>query len=81
MKTIEIESIWHDAKIEIPTKYGVGVLVLCKNKNKPDGIWLIDLIQCWEGKWEPRENYETPIKWAYVEELYPDNPELSISAY
>ena len=76
MKTINIESVWHDVSKEIPTNFGVEVLVLCKNKNKPDGMWRIDIIQCWEGLWEPRVNWERPVKWAYAHDLYPDNPEI-----
>ena len=61
--------IWHNVAEEVPTNHGADILVACKNKNKEDGIWLYDLIQCWEGKWEPRVNWETPVKWAYVEDL------------
>lgn len=63
------KSIWHNVAEEIPTKIGSGVIVACRNKNKEGGIWLYDLIQCWEGKWQPRENWETPVKWAYVRDL------------
>lgn len=63
------KSIWHNVAEETPTEYGKEVIVACRNKNKEDGIWLYDLIQCWEGKWEPRENWETPVKWAYVRDL------------
>ena len=61
--------MWHSIAEETPTDYGSEVIVACRNKNKEDGIWLYDLIQCWEGKWEPRVNWETPVKWAYVEDL------------
>lgn len=61
--------IWHNVSEEVPQECGRRVLVACKNKNKEDGIWLYDLIQCWEGKWEPRVNWEDPVKWAYVDEL------------
>lgn len=64
-------NIWHDVAKETPTKTGEGVLVLCKNKNKPDGIWLCDFIPVWEGKWEPRQNYEAPVKWAYISDILP----------
>lgn len=67
-----IEHIWKDVSKEIPTKFGEAVIVLCKNKNKPDGIWLSDLIYCWEGKWEPRINYEDPVKWAYLADILPN---------
>lgn len=63
------KSIWHNVAEEMPTKNGLEVIVACRNKNKEDGIWLYDLIQCWEGKWEPRVNWETPVKWAYVRDL------------
>ena len=63
------KSIWHNVAEETPTKIGSEVIVACRNKNKEDGIWLYDLIQCWEGKWQPRENWETPVKWAYVRDL------------
>ncbi len=63
------KSIWHNVSEEVPTKNGLEVIVACRNKNKEDGIWLYDLIQCWEGKWEPRENWETPVKWAYIRDL------------
>ena len=63
------KSIWHNVSEETPTKYGEEVIVACRNKNKEDGIWLYDLLQCWEGKWEPRVNWETPVKWAYVKDL------------
>ena len=62
-------SIWHNVAEEMPTKYGSEVIVACRNKNKEDGIWLYDSIQCWEGKWEPRVNWETPVKWVYVRDL------------
>lgn len=52
---------WHNIPEESP-EFGDTVIVACKNKNKEDGIWLYDLIQCWEGKWKPRENWETPLK-------------------
>lgn len=63
---------WHKCSKEIPTKFGSSILVVCKNKNKEDGIFLTDLIQCWEGKWEPRENWEDPVLWAYLDDLLPD---------
>lgn len=63
--------VWHDVSKEIPTSFGEGVIVLCKNKNKEDGIWLTDFIPCWEGEWKPRDNWETPVKWAYVRDFYP----------
>lgn len=59
---------WHNVSEETP-KFGDYVIVACKNKNKEDGIWLYDFICCWEGKWEPRENWETPLKWISVDEL------------
>jgi hypothetical protein len=59
---------WHNISEETP-EFGDTIIVACKNKNKEDGIWLYDLIQCWEGKWEPRENWETPLKWISVDEL------------
>ena len=61
--------IWHNVSEEVPQEYGRRVLVACKNKNKEDGIWLYDLIQCWEGEWKPRVNWEDPVKWSYVDEL------------
>lgn len=73
MKQEEIDKIWHDVSKEVPTSFGEYILVLCKNKNKPDGIWLADLIQSWEGSWEPRENYENPVKWAYLRDILPTN--------
>jgi hypothetical protein len=69
------EEIWHDV-LEPPKSFGEGVIVLCKNKNKPDGIWLADLIQCWEGKYEPRINLERPVKWTYLEDILPKNEEI-----
>jgi len=59
---------WHNIPEKTP-EFGDTIIVACKNKNKEDGIWLYDLIQCWEGKWEPRENWETPLKWISVDEL------------
>lgn len=59
---------WHNVSEETP-EFGDTIIVACKNKNKEDGIWLYDLIHCWEGKWEPRENWETPLKWISVDEL------------
>lgn len=59
---------WHNISEEIP-EFGDTVIVACKNKNKEDGIWLYDLIHCWEGKWEPRENWEAPLKWISVDKL------------
>lgn len=71
-----IESeLWHDCSKETPTNFGADILVLCKNKNKPDGIWLADLIPCWEGKWSPRENWEDPVKWCYLDSILPSNKE------
>ena len=64
-------SVWHEVSKEIPTRFGEYVIVLCKNKNKPDGIFLADMIQCWEGKWEPRENYEDPVMWCYLDDILP----------
>jgi hypothetical protein len=64
-----VSSIWHDVSKETPTGFGKPIIVLCRNKNMEDGIWLADLIQDWEGEWEPRTNWETPVKWAYVKDL------------
>jgi len=66
-------NLWHDVLKEAPTSLGEGVIVLCKNKNKEDGIWLSDFIPCWEGEWKPRDNWETPVKWAYIRDLYPSD--------
>ena len=66
-----LDSVWHDVAKEIPTIFGAEILVLCRNKNKEDGIWLSDLIPSWEGEWQPRTNWENPIKWAYVKDLRP----------
>jgi hypothetical protein len=65
-------SIWRKCSEEVPTHMGEDVIVLCRNKNKPDGIWLSDLIGYWEGKWEPRVNYENPVYWTYVKDILPD---------
>ncbi len=62
-------SVWHCVSTETPTKFGNPIIVASKNKNKEDGIWLYDLIQSWEGKWSPRVNWETPVKWAYMDDL------------
>lgn len=59
---------WHNISEETP-EFGDTIIVACKNKNKEDGIWLYDLIHCWEGKWEPRENWEAPLKWISVDKL------------
>ena len=64
-------NIWHDVKKEAPTNFGAEIIVLSKNKNKEDGIWLADLIQCFEGQYEPRVNWEDPVKWAYLSEILP----------
>ena len=66
---VELKPIWHNVAEEIPTEIGAEVIVACKNKNKECGIGLYDLIQCWEGEWKPRVNWETPIRWAYVRDL------------
>ena len=66
---VELKPIWHNVVEETPTEIGAEVIVACKNKNKECGIWLYDLIQCWEGEWKPRVNWETPIRWAYVRDL------------
>ena len=71
LDTLQEQSVWHDVEKETPTSFGEGVIVLCKNKNKEDGIWLTDFIPCWEGEWKPRDNWETPVKWAYVRDFYP----------
>lgn len=65
------EHLWRDASEELPTSYGEPVLCICRNKNKPDGIWLMDLIH-WEGSWEGRENYEKVLYWAYANDILPD---------
>lgn len=65
------EHIWHDCILEPPTKIGETLIVLAKSKNKEDGIWVADLIQHWEGEYQPRENWEKPIKWAYLTDLIP----------
>lgn len=65
------EHIWHDCTLEQPTEFGATLIVLCKNKNKEDGIWFADLIQSWEGEYQPRKNWEKPIKWAYLTDLLP----------
>ena len=65
------EHIWHDCILEPPTKIGETLIVLAKSKNKEDGIWVADLIQCWEGEYLPRENWEKPVKWAYLTDLLP----------
>ena len=54
LDTLQEQSVWHDVEKETPTSFGEGVIVLCKNKNKEDGIWLTDFIPCWEGEWKPR---------------------------
>jgi len=68
---------WHKCSKEVPTNFGSSILVVCKNKNKEDGIFLTDLIQCWEGKWEPRNNWEDPVLWAYLDDLLPDKDETA----
>lgn len=65
----ERKPIWHNVAEEVPTEIGAEVVVACRNKNKECGIWLYDLIQCWEGEWKPRVNWEKPIRWAYVRDL------------
>ena len=52
---------WIDVK-NLPD-YGLNVLTACRNKNKPDGIWLYDLCY-WTGKeFEGRTNWEDVVKW------------------
>lgn len=63
--------LWKDASVELPTNMGEDVLCICKNKNKPDGIWLMDLIQ-WEGSWTGRVNYEKVLYWCYASDIMPD---------
>ena len=75
IRDIVKEGIWHDV-LDPPKSFGEEVIVLCKNKNKPDGIWLADFIQCWEGKYEPRVNWERPVKWAYLKDILPKNIEI-----
>lgn len=65
----QTSTVWHYVSEEIPTKFGNSIIVASKNKNKEDGIWLYDLIQSWEGEWNPRVNWENPVKWAYMEDL------------
>lgn len=65
------DRLWIDASKELPTKIGEDVLCICRNKNKPDGIWLLDLI-VWEGSWEGRINYEKVQYWAYASDIMPD---------
>lgn len=64
--------VWHEVKKETPTDFGADVLMLCRNKNKENGIWLPDFIQGWSGKWEPRVNWEDPVLWAYLSDILPD---------
>lgn len=66
---VKNKKIWHEVSKEVPTNCGADIFVACRNKNKEDGIWLYDLIHCWEGKWEPRVNWEDPVMWAYVDDL------------
>lgn len=63
-------NVWHYVSTETPTKFGEPIIIASKNKNKEDGIWLYDLIQSWEGEWNPRVNWETPVKWAYMDDLF-----------
>lgn len=65
----QTSTVWHYVSEEIPTKFGNPIIVASKNKNKEDGIWLYDLIQSWEGEWNPRVNWENPVKWAYMDDL------------
>ena len=63
-------SVWHYVSTETPTKFGESIIIASKNNNEEDGIWLYDLIQSWEGEWSPRVNWEAPIKWAYMDDLF-----------
>ena len=65
----QTSTVWHYVSEEIPTKFGNPIIVASKNKNKEDGIWLYDLIQSWEGEWNPRVNWENPVKWVYMDDL------------
>lgn len=65
----QTSTVWHYVSEEIPTKFGNPIIVASLNKNKEDGIWLYDLIQSWEGEWNPRVNWENPVKWAYMDDL------------
>ena len=74
VRDIVKEEIWHDV-LNPPKSFGEEIIVLCRNKNKPDGIWLSDLIY-WEGEYEPRINWERPVKWAYLKDILPKNEEI-----
>ena len=74
VRDIVKEEIWHDV-LNPPKSFGREIIVLCRNKNKPDGIWLSDLIH-WEGEYEPRTNWERPVKWAYLKDILPKNEEI-----
>lgn len=52
---------WIDVK-KLPN-YGLHVLTACRNKNKPDGIWLYEVCY-WTGEeFEGRTNWEDIVKW------------------
>lgn len=52
---------WIDIK-KLPN-YGLYVLTACRNKNKPDGIWLYEVCY-WTGEeFEGRTNWEDIVKW------------------
>ena len=60
---------WHEWNKEHP-ETGREIITVCKNKNKPDGIFLYD--KCiWYGgdDFEGRINYENIIYWMYLKDF------------
>ena len=67
-----IESMWRSVE-NPPESSGDTIVVLCRNKNKEDGIWLADIIQSYEGSFDDgRENWEKPMLWTYLDNLLPE---------
>lgn len=63
-------AIWHKNAEDKPTSSGSTYITLCRNKNKPDGIWLADICQ-WEDGWAGRTNWEDVVLWTEIENILP----------
>ena len=57
-------------KGEYPDRQMNNIITACRNKNKPDGIWLYDICDYYPGTgFQDRTNYEDVLAWAPLTEL------------
>lgn len=67
---------WIKFTEQLPPTDGEEVLIAMRNKNMGDaGIWLFEVCEYWGGdytdndnSWNGKQNWETPIYWAHIEE-------------